>query len=125
MAILPPNNAVWDPYTDPFGGLSAPPAYPTISTATYNIDRLRGLSIEHTLKTATYEISDYAYASVGSDEAFKDSIRHRLSSELAEEAMKVAKFTQIRDPINQSVRVIARVVIMTEDQLKKLISAVR
>lgn len=92
----------------------------------YNLpDRLRGLGIEHALKTVTVDIGDHLYDQFKDDSVFRDQIKINLSRMISEEVVKVTKFTQIKDPSTFNTKVIGRVVIMTEDQLKKLIAACR
>ena len=132
MAITTPNyTGLTAAMQDPYGGFAPPGPYPvvqpiTLGDAIYDLpNRLRGMELDRTLKTATYTVSDWVYAQHGNDASFRDSVKRSLADELASEAVRIARFTQTREPQTGDVKVIARVVIMTEDQLKKLIQAAR
>lgn len=119
MAIVRPTNPL-GLIEDPFGGL---PAYSQSRNMIPN--RLRGLGFENALKTINYTISEHTYALTQDDASFRDHIKREIAHLLAEEAYKVAKYTQIRDPLTHNIRVIGRLVIMTEGQLNKLIDEIK
>ena len=112
---------------DPFGGFVASnTSHVTTQYGIHNLPpRLRGMDIDRTLKTVNYVISDALYAQSGNDPSFRNMVKMDLSRLIAEEVFKVTKFTQIKDPYTFDTKVIGRVVIMTEDQLNKLIQAAR
>jgi hypothetical protein len=93
----------------------------------YNInnvpDRLKGLGVEKSLKTVNYVIDSAQYIQHGNDHSFRNDVKNNISRLIAEEVVKIAKFTMIDDPHTHDVTVIGRIVVMTEDQLNSLISA--
>lgn len=127
MAITTPHyTGLTAALQDPYGGFATGSASYHQQYDIYNLPpRLRGMEIDRTLKTVTYDISESMYYKSGNDPAFKDMVKRDISRMLADEVYKVTKFTQMKDPAMQNTRVFGRVVMMTEDQLKKLIQAAR
>lgn len=88
-------------------------------------DRLRGLGIESTIKVIEHTICNFSFIQATSDVGFRDSVKRDISRRLADEVYKVAMFSHILDYEADQTKVIGRVVVMSTDQLKKLIEAAR
>lgn len=118
-----------NPYLNPYGGSAVSSNTSYNEQTQYNIynlpDRLRGMRIEDSLKTIDYRVAEYIYQDSHTDPNWRDAIKRQMSAQMAEVVMKTAVFTQASDPIMGQIKIIGRVVIMTEDQLNKLIQRVR
>lgn len=138
MAITRPNpntltgiihNDLHGDIFNPYGGSAVVSNTSYNQITQYNIhnlpDCLRGMNIEASLKTITHDIDAFMYNQHGSDQAFKDNIKRQMCAQLADAAYGETTFTQIKDPIMDTIKVRGRVVIMTIDQLNKLIQRVR
>lgn len=88
-------------------------------------DRLRGFGIEHTLKVVEHTISNFSFIQAKDDVGFRNVVKRDISRRLADEVYKVAVFSHMIDHEADQTKVIGRVVVMTTDQLKKLIEAAR
>lgn len=114
---------------NPYGGSAVSSNTSYNQQTQYNIhnlpDRLRGMQIDQCLKTVYHTIDEVLFNQMGNDQSFRNSIKKTISDHIAEEVFKITPFTHIREPIMGQVKVIGRVVIMTEDQLNKLIQMVR
>lgn len=126
MAIARHNNlntltgVVRQDLEDPRGDLVWAPAMRQYSI--HNLpSKLQGLDIPRTLKVVNRIISDRVFE-LASD-SFKDQIKKEMCMWIADEVYKVMKFTRIEDHTSCNHTIIGRVVIMTEDQLNKLIQA--
>lgn len=112
---------------DPYGGSAVSNTIaPVQQYGIHNLPpRLRGMEIDRCLKTVNYEISDALRVQTRSESEFKDMVKRKISHMLVEDVYEATTFTQVADPTTFNTKVIGRVVVMSVDQLNKLIQAAR
>jgi len=133
MAMWPPPNVNW-PTSDAinttasFSAVDWQSAHQgTISnTSNFNIydlpDRLRGSGLEGTQRVVYLRIRDNISTN---DPSYKDQVKHKMTQQIAESIFPDIKFTQVRDEHDETIKVIGRIYVLTEDQMKKLINMSR